>query len=80
MNLFENKEQESEFVSDYSNPFDSDNVDEITFNIGKNLFTKEVEYISIISFKNGLTTGRHKIKSNSFIELVKQTQYFIKSL
>lgn len=81
LDIFKNKEQKKEFVSTYQNPFKSDKVKKIWFIIENSYWTDhKTSYSSNIDFATGSTTGCHKIKADSFTELVAKTEAFIESL
>lgn len=81
LSIFKSKEQKEEFVSSYRNPFASDKVKKIEFTIEKSFWTNGLtEYKSCVYFDSGATTGSHRMKANSFTEIVEQTELFISSL
>lgn len=81
LEIFKNDKEKPEFVSDYQNPFQSDNIEKIMFTIEKSWWTDgKTTYRSSINFKTKLTTGTHRIDASSFTELIAKTESFVKSL
>lgn len=62
-------------------PFKADKIEKIFMHIGRNTFNREqIYFMSTVHFKNGNTRGEQEITANSFPDLVKSTEEFIKSL
>ena len=81
LDLFENEEQKKDFITTYENPFQSDKIRKIEFTIEKSFWTNhKIAFKSCISFDTGATTGYHRMEANSFPEIVKQTEAFVKSI
>lgn len=78
--LFSDKEQKKDFVSNYQNPFQSDKVKKIEFTIEHSIWTGKIEFESCVRFQSGDTSGYHRIQASSFPEIVEQTEAFIRSL
>lgn len=72
---------EKKFISEFQHPFKSDKVTCINFEIRKDFWSNNVQvFKSRIEFNSGKTSGMHRIDAENFIELVKKTEEFIKSL
>lgn len=61
-------------------PFDKSSIYKIKIETGKQLFENHISCIASVWFQKQNTSGQHKIKANTFPELVKQLDVFIKSL
>jgi len=81
MELFRDNDQKDQFISNYQNPFSPEKVRKIEFTIENNIWgDRKTEYKSLVSFNNGDTSGYHRIKADSFVDIINQTEAFIKSL
>ena len=81
MNLFKSDEQKSSFINTYKNPFQSDKVTLITFDIRNDYWTNyKTKYRADIKFVNGKTEGKHSVEEKDFPTLVNSVEQFIKSL
>jgi hypothetical protein len=78
--LFKSKEQEKEFISEYANPFRSDKVSMIAMFIMSNSYNSNITYKANVHFENGNSKGEQTITADSFPDLVKKVELFIKSL
>lgn len=79
MNMFGGNNNKA--LADFKDPFNKDSVETIMFYIRKGMFDRsKISYSSTVSFKNGNTQGTQNIESDNFIDLVKKTEEFIKSL
>ena len=81
--LFKDNDQKKQFVSTHADPFKSDKIEEIVFTIEKSGWGHnkgQISYKSRISFKNGDTSGWHRIESDDFVSLIQLTETFIKNL
>ena len=80
--LFKNTEEKKSFISTHSDPFKSDKIELIRFNIRNSSWwtNGKTTYTSYIDFKNGNTTGSHTIEAPDFVSLIQQTETFIKNL
>jgi hypothetical protein len=71
----------SSTVSSIANPFTKGNIDRIDMHISKKLFQADIiEYVAVIRFNNGNTSGSHRIESNSFDELMIKVKSELASL
>lgn len=78
MNLFDNSNSGAQ-LTDFKDPFGKDCVEGIWFWIRKE-WKDRIVYESQVKFKNGNTKGEHNMNADNFIDLVKKTEEFIKSL
>ena len=69
-------------IKQFDNPFNSDSIETIRFNYRrKDCFGKEVnEFYATIEFRNGNTSGEHKINADSFPELYDKVMEFCDNL
>lgn len=81
ISLFKNKEEEKEFIDTFKNPFQSNNVTKIEFEIENNFWSNyKLRFAANIDFSSGDTRGSHKITAEDFPSLVRKTEEFIKNL
>ena len=81
--LGNNDEEESKKAIDtFKDPFTKDNVDRINITLtnSKSFFREGFKNSAEIHFENGNTSGRHEVYSDSFPDLMKQVEDFVKSL
>lgn len=75
------EDNKNSFVSSYTNPFQSDKIKKIEFTIEKSYWTNDnTKYESCIRFSANNTTAYHRIEAESFDQLIKITEEFIKNL
>lgn len=75
------KNEESKFLNEFKNPFNSEKIERVFFVVRKDLFDEnKIIYRSTIYFKNGNTKGEQEVDAKDFIELIKKTENFIKTL
>lgn len=82
-NIFGSKEGESasSSIADFKDPFNKECVYQIFFFIRRDKYTHGgIEYNSVVYFENGNTKGEQKVYGENFVDLVKKTEDFVKSL
>lgn len=79
MNLFGSNASGSS-LSEFKDPFKKDCVERIWFSIRKSWNGRDTIYASVVYFTNGKTKGEQEIEADDFINLVKKTEDFVKSL
>ena len=72
-------EEKKEFLTNFKDPFKSQNIEEIWLIYRKPLFSDDFIWEATIHFRSGDTKGEHKIKNSHFPTLIKQVEEFIKS-
>lgn len=81
--LFKTQEEKKSFISTHSDPFKSDKIEDIVFTIERSTWSHsygKVSYKARISFRNGETSGWHRIEASDFVSLIQLTETFIKNL
>lgn len=63
-----------------NNPFNESCVKNIFFHVRKSQLTNEFQSTASVEFQNGNTGGEQKFKAETFADLVKQVEDFIKTL
>lgn len=80
MSEIKNKIEEAN-ISQIAFPFKTDFIDSININMGRGLFNRqEISFTCHVYFKNGDTSGSHKIKGASFEDCFIQLKAFVQSL
>ena len=75
------QEERQKFMSDYSNPFTSEKITNISFDIRKETsFMYPQLCKATVWFKSGDTSGHHDIVADDFAALCYKVQDFIESL
>jgi hypothetical protein len=81
LNLINNQDEQQQFLASHNNPFKTDKIDIITFNIRRRHFSpSEIVHEASVYFKNGTTSVSHDIEADDFPSLVQKVQAFINSL
>lgn len=78
--LFKKDSEKADFVTSFKNPFQSDRIETITFEIENYSWRNGVRFNARVSFRNGDTSGWHRIEADSFNELLDKTKTFVDSL
>ena len=80
--LLRDKDGKSSALQNFSNPFEKDGFDYVTFSFHKNksFFRKDKRGEATVHFKKGDTQGKQEFYPDNFQDLVNQVDRFINSL
>ena len=83
MDLLRDKDGKSATLQNFSNPFEKDGFNYVTFSFHKNksmMFRENKRGEATVHFRKGNTQGRQEFYSDDFQDLVNQVDVFINSL